>query len=107
MRTLIILVLAVLLVGGAFLSKPTKQSFKKLVKEHYQAQADSAADKLLLDARMDAYMKGIEYHDKYLFATIERDGKRISTGAFAKWFGELEGIDDVSLLSLPRPGKTP
>jgi hypothetical protein len=102
MRTLIILVLVVLLAGGAFLSKPTKQSFRRLVKDHYQSQADSAADKLLLDARVDAYMKGVEYRDKYLFATIERDGKRISTGAFAKWFGKPEGLDDVSLLPLPK-----
>jgi hypothetical protein len=101
MRTLIILLLAIALVGGAFLSKPTKQSFRKLVRQHYQAQSDSAADKLLVEARVDAYMKSVEYRDKYLFATMERDGKRISTGAFAKWFGKPEGIDDVSLLSLP------
>ena len=102
MRTLIILVLALLLVGGAFLSKPTKQSFRRLVKDHYQSQSDSVADKLLLDARVDAYMKTIDYRDKYLFATIERDGKRIATGAFAKWFGKPEGIDDAPLLPLPR-----
>ena len=103
MRTLIILIMAVVLAGGAFLSKPTKASYRKLVKQHYQSQADSAADKLLLDARIDAYMKTIDYKDSYVFATIERDGKRISTGAFAKWFGKPEGADDVSLLPLPKP----
>ena len=98
MRSLIILALAVLLVGGAWLSKPTKQSFRKMVRQHYQAQSDSAADKLLLEARVDAYMKSIEYRDKFLYAIMERDGKRISTGAFAKWFGGKPEGDDTSLL---------
>lgn len=99
MRSLIILVLAVLLVGGAWLSKPTKQSFRKMVRQHYQAQSDSAADKLLVEARVDAYMKSLEYRDKFLYAVMERDGKKISTGAFAKWFGgKPEGADDASLL---------
>ena len=102
MRTLIILVLALLLVGGAFLSKPGKQSFRRIVKDHYQSKSDGAADKLLLDARVDAYMKTIDYRDKYLYATIERDGKRISTGIFAKWFGKPEGIDETPLIPLPR-----
>src|SRR5687767_10565382 len=102
MRSLIILVLVLLLAAGAFLSKPNKQSFRRIVKDHYQSKSDSAADKLLLDARVDAYMKTIDYRDKYFYATIERDGKRISTGVFAKWFGKPEGIDEKPLIPLPK-----
>lgn len=103
---MIILILAVVLAGGALLSKPTKASYRKVVKQHYQSQADSAVDKLLLDARIDAYMKTVDYKDNYVFATMERDGKRISTGVFARWFGKPEGADDISLIPLPKRRKS-
>ncbi len=105
MRTLIILILILVVVGGAFLSCPTKQSYKKLVRQHYRAQSDSALDDVLLERRVDAYMDSVDYKNHYLWATMEKDGKRISTGVFSKWFGSPDGADKVIPLPVSIEGK--
>ena len=87
MRNIIILVLGLALVGAAFLSRPSEASFREQVKNHLESNSSGFADKLLVDAKADFYMKTVRYEDHYLWATIHKDGKTIHYGAFGRWFG--------------------
>ncbi len=53
-------------------------------------QADGAGggflDKILLQSKIDSYLDDCTYTNRILWATIEKDGQVIYTGAFSKWF---------------------
>ena len=90
MKTLLILLLLVVSCGGAFLSKPSEQSFRDMI--HRKMDTGEGKDGLVQvllrggKSRGDAYLAGCKYQDRFLWATVERDGKKIYTGAFSRWF---------------------
>jgi hypothetical protein len=89
MKTLLILVLLALLCGGAFLSRPNEESFKKMVREKMAAEPKPDLLHLILGGgknRADAFLATCKFQDKLLWTEVERDGQRIYTGAFSKWF---------------------
>jgi len=36
--------------------------------------------------RADVFLQSCTFHDRLLWSTVERDGKKIYTGAFGHWF---------------------
>ena len=90
MKSLIILVLAVALCGGAFLSKPSEKSFREMIqrKAAESGQKDDLVQLILHGGKgkTDVFLNSCKYQDRFLWATVERDGKKIYTGAFSTWF---------------------
>jgi hypothetical protein len=91
MKSLIILVLLVISCGGAFLSKPSEQSFRDMIhKKMDTAEGKDGRVQAILrggKSRGDAFLASCKYQDRVLWATVERDGQKIYTGAFSTWFG--------------------
>jgi hypothetical protein len=77
MKTLLIVILALALAVGAFLSRPSEASFKELINSKR-----STEDKVLSVLLGDSY----QYKDRYLWTTVVKDGKTVYVGAFSKWF---------------------
>ncbi len=86
-KTLIILILAVALTAGAFLSRPSPSDFKPFIKQKLEQQSGGFFEKTLADVRADSFVKSCTIKDRYLWVTVERDGKPIYTGAFSHWWG--------------------
>jgi hypothetical protein len=90
MKSLLILILLAVSCGGAFLSRPSEQSFRDMV--HKKMDTGEGKDGLVQailrggKSRGDAYLEGCKYQDRLLWATVERDGKKVYTGAFSTWF---------------------
>jgi hypothetical protein len=97
MKTLLILILTVLLCGGAYLSRPSEQSFRDMV--HRKAADAGQKDDLVQlilhggKGKADVFLSSCQYKDHVLWATVEREGKKIYTGAFATWFASDLKVD--------------
>jgi hypothetical protein len=94
-KTILIVLLSLALAAAAFLTRPSEASFRAAVRQHIQSQqADTGLPKFISDQlvewKTDAYMSQVEYKDRYLFATIEKDGQSLYSGAFGHWFGSPE-----------------
>jgi hypothetical protein len=90
MKSLIILILTVVLCGGALLSKPSEQNFRDMIRKKVAegGQKDSLIQVILHGGKdkADVFLSSCTYHDWLLWATVEREGKTIYTGAFSSWF---------------------
>jgi hypothetical protein len=95
MKSLLILFLLVVSCGGAFLSRPSEQSFRDMI--HRKMDTGEGKDGLVQvllrggKSRGDAYLESCRYQDRLLWASVERDGKKVYTGAFSTWFDSGEG----------------
>jgi hypothetical protein len=89
-KSLLILVLLVVSCGGAYLSKPSEQSFRDMIHRRMEKgdQKDGLVQFILRGGkgRADAFLDSCKYQDHVLWATVERDGRKVYTGAFATWF---------------------
>jgi hypothetical protein len=102
MKSLLILILTVALAGGAWLSKPSEQSFRELVKR--KAGEQGKRDRGLLEivfggkkSKSDQFLSGCRFHDRVLWRTVEKDGKTIYTGVFNVWFPSDLKIEKAQL----------
>ncbi len=85
-KSLIILVLLVLLTGGAFLSRPTKQAFEAYAREQLKVNNTGLIGKMLSDWQVEGYLNSIEFKDRYLWVEVAQNGKTQFVGAFSKFF---------------------
>jgi hypothetical protein len=89
-KSLLILILLVISCGGAYLSKPSEQSFRDMI--HNKMEKGDSKDGLVQlilrggKGRADSFLDSCKYQDHVLWATVEREGKKIYTGAFSTWF---------------------
>ena len=85
-KSAIILVLIILLAGGAFLSRPTKQNFEAYVREQMKLNSSGVIAKMLSDWQIEGYLNSVEFKDRYLWVEVTQNGKRQFVGAFSKFF---------------------
>lgn len=95
-KTLLILALAIALLGGAALSRPSEASFQKMMtaKLEQKAGGGNFIQQVFHKSKVDRYLKDCTYHSRVLWAEVEKDGKVIYVGAFSKWFDRTD--DKVS-----------
>jgi hypothetical protein len=86
MKTLVILILVVVLCGGAFLSRPNQQQFKAYLTNQYAKGSTNPLSQFLSGARADQFIRGSEFKDRLLWVDVQKDGKTVYTGAFSTWF---------------------
>ena len=90
MKTFLIMILSFALAGGAWLSKPSEQSLRAMVKQ--KAEAELKADRTVFDVILkkkdpaEQLLSELRFKDHVLWVTVERDGKTVYTGAFNTWF---------------------
>ena len=85
-KSAIIFVLLILLVGGAFVSRPTKQSFETYVREQMKLNNSNLIARMLSDWQIDGYLNSVEFKDRYLWVEVAQNGKTQFVGAFSKFF---------------------
>lgn len=96
MKTLIILILLVVLAGGAFLSRPSEQSFRDYITAEMQQTSDGIVGDVLTRISADRYLDRATFHDRYLWTSIRRDDRVEYVGAFSRWFRWADGELKIS-----------
>jgi hypothetical protein len=86
MKTLLIVILALLLCGGAFLSRPNQQQFKAYLTSRYAKGSTNPVSHFLSGAYADQFIRESEFKDRLLWVDVQKDGKTVYTGAFSTWF---------------------
>jgi hypothetical protein len=76
MKTLLIVVLSFALLGSAFFTRPSEQSFKQVI----------STDAPTLAKSTDAASPSTTFHDRYLWTSIHKDSRTAYIGAFGHWF---------------------
>ena len=86
MKTLLILLLTVVLAAGAFLSRPSEESFREFVAAPTEKTHDTPIGTVTI--KMDPTSVGEEftYKDRFLWSTVEKDGQTAYVGVFGNWF---------------------
>ncbi len=96
MKSAIIFVLLLLLVGGAALSRPGEDDFKRFIVAK-ATQNDSNILKAGWDQyQADEFVKKCTFNNRFLWTSVQQDGKTIYTGAFAHWFNRDEVAKHVN-----------
>ena len=88
MKTILILVLLVALVGGAGLSRPSETSFKDYYTANVQNQngGGGGLGDWLGKLKADSDFKDLKYRNYLVCATVEKEGKVAYWGLFSRWF---------------------
>ena len=90
MKSAIIFILLIALVGAAALTKPGEDDFKRFVAAK-ATQADSNIIKAGWDQyQADEFVKKCTFNNRILWMSVQQDGKTIYTGAFSHWFNRAE-----------------
>jgi len=87
MKTFIILVLLVGLIGASYFTCPTQASFKQVVQADLTAKAKGLFGKWGLDGKIDGYFGDCQFQQRGLWTEVRKDGTLIYVGAFSHWFG--------------------
>ena len=90
MKTAIIIVLFVLLLAGAFLSRPSQADFNR-----YIAEQTTGTDTNFLAVnwdkfQADQFVQRCTFKDRWLWVDVQKDDKTIYTGAFGHWFNHAQ-----------------
>ena len=90
-KSLIILALLLLLIAGAFLSRPSAESLRPYLQQKMSAPTGGSGVGGVVqgwrnDAQRDAYMKSLTFRNRLLWMDVQRDGQTVYTGAFAHWW---------------------
>jgi hypothetical protein len=93
-KSLVILVLAVLLVGGAFLSRPDLKDFEEFVRAQQQAgKIETKFVGLFGGDPVENVLKSSTLKDRYLWVTIEQDGRTAYVGAFSQFWAMKQSAE--------------
>lgn len=87
MKTLLILILTIALLGGAALSRPSEADFKSFIKQQAEATQSSFFGKFGADVWADNYVKSCTFKNNVVCTQVQKDGKTVYTGAFSHWWG--------------------
>ena len=94
-KSLIILVLLIIVAGGAFLSRPKPADFKPFVQQKIaasQGQANGNVVKdVLVEMQVKNYLDHCTFKDRLLWMTVVKDEKPVYVGAFSHWFTVGDG----------------
>lgn len=85
-KSLIILVLSVLLCGGAYLSRPNKQDFEKYVRAQLEQKTNNPIARWIANGRIESYIESCTFKDRYLWVTVEQEGQTRFVGAFSHFW---------------------
>lgn len=85
-KSAIIVVLLILLCGGAFLSRPTRQGFEEYLRQQASGQADNPIARWIAGIRLDQYLSEVRFHDRLLWVEVEHGGKTQFIGVFSRFF---------------------
>jgi hypothetical protein len=90
MKTAIILVLLVALLGGAALSRPTQDNFKEFVTAKFTQNDKGVLTTGFDQFRADNFFKSCTFSNRILWTDVQKDGQTVYTGAFSHWFSHAD-----------------
>lgn len=96
MKSTLIVVLLIALLGAAFYTRPSEADFTRYF-ESRQTAGDSNMVKAGWDQlKADQFVKGCTFNDRLLWVDVQKDGRTIYTGAFSHWFSRAQVANDIA-----------
>lgn len=95
MKTALILVLFVLLLLGAFISRPSQADFKRYITDQTTANDHNFLTVGWDQLQADQFVQRCTFKDRLLWTDVQKDGKTIYTGAFGHWFNHTKIANGV------------
>ena len=89
MKSLLIIILSLTLMAGAWLSKPSERSFREMMHRKAKSQTReerTVVDEILRQDKTEQFLSQCKFKNRVFWATVEKDGRRIYTGVFNTWF---------------------
>jgi hypothetical protein len=86
MKTLLILILVIVLIGVAALTRPSEGNFKYYYRHHQPQQIGGLVGQITGASTADDFVKTTQYKNYLLWANVEKDGTVLYTGVFSHWF---------------------
>lgn len=107
MKTAVIFVLLLALIGAAFLTRPSEASFKQYIVDQKTSGDNDAIKRMIDEGRAQQFLAQCTFADRMLWVDVQQNGKTIYSGAFSHWFNRSEiarsandlqhSVDPVSL----------
>ena len=89
-KSLLILILLLALAAGAFLTRPTPEDFNNYVHQQFQSQSKGdTISKVTAQLQADNYLKHTTVQNRFLWSSVQKDGKTACIGAFGHWWGDI------------------
>ena len=86
MKTFIILVLLIALVGALTLTRPSRADFDLYVQSQMQSRQQTTLGQFMAGLEAKQFLEACTYRSYLLWATVQKDGKTIYVGALSHWF---------------------
>ena len=83
--SLLCLILALLLTGTLFLTRPSQKSFEDFYADQASSGQKGLLGQIFGDAAAREYAKTFTYTDRVLWVTVSKDGKTAFTGVAGHW----------------------
>jgi hypothetical protein len=103
MKTILILLLLVVCLGGAYLSRPSQEDFTNFIKAQNGASGANSIGDVLKVAKgslaTDVYLQSTTFHDDKLWTTESQDGKVQYVGLFSHWWKLSSGSSGAAAKS--------
>ena len=90
MKSLIILVLFVALLGGAGLSRPVATDFQH-VAAPVKVEPKNVFERIFKNGQTTDAAKACDFRNRLLWTDVYLDGQRVATGAFGRWWWTADG----------------
>ena len=98
MKSLLIVILFVALLGAAFFTRPSRDDFKRYVVAQ-QTKGDSNIFSSGWDRmRAESFADHASFNDRLLWVNVDSGGTTVYTGAFGHWFNRAIVKEDVNKL---------
>jgi len=84
-KSLIILLLIGALLAVAALTRPSEADFKSWVREAAEVKKGNAIEQIFEKSKTESYLDECTYHNRLLWADVERKGQTVYSGMFGHW----------------------
>src|ERR1700753_220457 len=95
MKSLLIFLLLIVCLGGAALSKPSEDDFKRFVAAKSAQKDQNFLQAGLNEAKTDLFVQNCTFVNRIFWVNVQQNGHTIYTGAFAHFFNR-EQIANVT-----------
>ncbi len=103
MKTIIILALLVVSIGGAYLSRPSQADFANFIKAQNGATNTTSIKDILKAATgtfsTDVYLQSVTFNDYKIWTSVSQNGQTQYVGLFSHWWKLSSGSSGAAAKS--------
>ena len=95
MKSAIIVVLLLVVMGGLALSRPNQDDFKRYITTQFTQGDKNVISTGFDQIRADSYINSLTFKNRIFWTTVQKDGQTLYTGVFAHWFSRVDIKNEI------------